>query len=164
MNWTQTAPLQNLSGSVFTFSSILPESCDPARGTLSCSSTDHGSRTRITNSASPTFNFFLFYLLRTLGAQWTPAIPFLSIASGLFLSPWGCIPPISPFEEPKNERPNSPTKLHQRPPLPPLHRPGSPLPASRRGYALRFLFPPCQAAACPVRLRRSFRRAHRGTL
>jgi hypothetical protein len=55
--------------------------------------TDHQSR--VTKCFFPTSNLFLFYPFRTLSAQWTPASPLSSIASGLFLSQWGCIPPPS---------------------------------------------------------------------
>ena len=77
-----------------TFLPTSPESFDPAKSSLFPSSMDHSSR--ITNCASPTFNFFLFCRFRTLAAQWVPATPLSSIASGLFLSPWGYIPPRSP--------------------------------------------------------------------
>jgi hypothetical protein len=82
-------------------------------------STNHGSPARPPQQELPqsAFNFFFFNLLRTLAAQWTPATLFLSSASGLFPSPWGCIPPyperFSRRATPRSEPVAVPLRLQQ---------------------------------------------------
>jgi hypothetical protein len=79
MNWTLAAPLRNLSGSISTFSSILPESCDPATSSLFAlpRTTDHEFRLACIQPLSflcfadscctmDACNPFSFYRLRTL--------------------------------------------------------------------------------------------------
>jgi hypothetical protein len=59
-------------------------------------------------SPIPAIQPLCFQTLTDSSAQWAPATPYLSIACGLFPSPWGCIPPYfySPLSLAVHERRN----------------------------------------------------------